>query len=480
MSRPAEHPLEFLARMYAHDPEGMVRDCFPWGRGPLAGAPGPDDWQAEVLGRIGESLARGGPVRLAVASGHGVGKTALMAWIVIWFTATRPHPQVVVTANTRPQLESKTWRELAKWHRLFEFAGLFEHGRDRYALRRHPRTWFAQALAWRAESAEAFAGTHERHVAMLFDEASRIDDRIWEVAEGAMTTPGALWCVFGNPTRNAGRFAECFGSLSHRWRTMRVDARSASLPDKGQIAAWIEDYGEDSDFVRVRVKGEFPGAESGSFIPRALVEAARKRRVPGAETARAPLVLGVDPARFGADCSVILARQGLAAREPERFRGLDNMTLAGMVAERMQRLDPAAVFVDAGAGAGVVDRLRQLGFAPLEVNFAGRARRPDRFANRRAEMWAGMRDWLEAGGSIPDDALLAGELEGPRYAFDAADRILLEKKSRMKARGLASPDAADALALTFAMPVAAPGHVSAPRRARLDYDIFADPCGGRP
>jgi hypothetical protein len=249
---------------YALDPLGFVRAVFPWGQGALAGEAGPDDWQADLLTALGQALrqaqATGDAVRFAVASGHGVGKTALSAWLVLWFLSTRDHPQVVVTANTAAQLRNKTWRELAKWHRLAANKPWFVWTSDRFVFAESSETWFAAAVPWSKDRPEAFAGTHEKHVLMLFDEASAIADDIWDVAEGAMATPGALWVALGNPTRNSGRFRECFRRYRHRWTTRGVDSRQARKANGAQIQRWIEDYGEDSDFVRVRVRGVFPRA----------------------------------------------------------------------------------------------------------------------------------------------------------------------------------------------------------------------------
>ncbi len=277
---PDEQLVQILAE-FVYDPLGYV--YFNWGWDFEAGE-GPDKWQADVLNDIGEAmrLAAAGQygeaeekmasVRIAVASGHGIGKSALISWILKWFAATRPHPQIVVTANTKNQLETKTWRELAKWNKKARDGHLFKWTATRFSREGHHETWFAAAIPWSKEKSEAFAGTHEAHVLFLFDEASIIDDIIWEVAEGAMTTPGTLWVAFGNPTQNTGRFRECFGKFRHRWITRQIDSRSAKMVNQAQVQQWIEDYGEDSDFVRVRVKGWFPRASVAQFIPSDVVE----------------------------------------------------------------------------------------------------------------------------------------------------------------------------------------------------------------
>ena len=436
------------------DPLNFVQHAFDWGRGELAGHDGPDGWQANVLDTIGKHIrseSNDRALRMAVASGHGVGKSALVAWLILWAMTTRPHLSGVVTANTQRQLETKTWREVAVWHRRLVNREWFTLTADKLASANHPETWFTAVVPWSKERPEAFAGLHAQHVLVIYDEASSIPDVIWDVSEGAMTTPGALWFAFGNPTRTSGRFRECFGRFRHRWDAVHLDARTTRLASRGQIDEWIADYGEDSDFVRVRVKGEFPRIGSAQFIAPGLVDAARGRRSVG----YGALVMGVDVARFGDDQTVFAFRQGDAVKHISRFRGLDTMETAGRVAEAIVARRPAAVFIDGiGVGGGVVDRLRQLGFHIADVNAANRAYNDRQYANRRVEMWGHLRDWLKAGGCLPaDDQALADDLIGPEYSFDAGNRILLEKKQDMRLRGLASPDAADALALTFADPV---------------------------
>lgn len=419
------------------------------------------------------------PSHLFVTRDHIVThNTALVAWLILWFIATRPHPQIVVTANTKNQLEGKTWRELAKWHKLAICESWFQWTATKFYHKSAPDTWFASAVPWTKERAEAFAGTHEKHVLLIFDEASAIADEIWDVAEGALTTAGAMQICFGNPTRNTGRFRECWRRFRHRWFTLQVDSRTAKKANQKQIEAWIEDYGEDSDFVRIRVKGEFPRASSLQFIDADTVEEAAQRylrrlaekRARAQERGavvqrldierdvpnqRAPLIMAVDVARQGDDESVIGLRRGDLFLIHKRYREVDTVQLAGYVAEAIQSLRPDAVFIDGvGIGAGVVDQLRSMGFDVVEVNGGLRARDDRHYFNRRAEMWDLMRKWLKGGGMIEDDAALKDDLTSPEYGFDAKNRWQLETKDDMRARGLPSPDTADALSMTFFQEVA--------------------------
>jgi hypothetical protein len=450
------------------DPLGFVHFAFPWGEegSELSRSTGPEPWQKEFL----ENLAEVSPDRAlleATASGHGVGKSCLVAWTILWSIATAPDTRGVVTANTEVQLKTKTWAELAKWFRLYlgrtffrlEATCIFSREAD------HEKTWRVDVVPWSEKNAEAFAGLHNqgRRILVIFDEASSIPESIWETTQGALTDSNTeiLWAVFGNPTRNDGRFKQCFpgGKFAHRWRTRTVDSREVSFTDKTEIQRWIADYGSDADFVRVRVLGTFPRTGNVQFIDSLAVAEAISREA--LTHAHDPLVLGVDVARFGDDASVIYPRRGRDGRTtpPLIFRGLDTMQLAARVSEQAAALKPDAIFVDGGGlGAGVIDRCRQLGVMVFEINFQSRPDRPDisaeqtKYANKRAEIWGMMRDWLQIG-AIPDDQQLAAELTGPQYGFSSRDEIQLESKADMKRRGVASPDIADALALTFAWPV---------------------------
>lgn len=450
--------VEDIVRFH-NDPLGFILYTFPWGKPGtrLANETGPDIWQRELLAKLKEQLDNPGrdtALQFATTSGHGVGKTALTAWILLWFMSTRYHPQVVVTANTKAQLMDKTWRELSKWHQLAINKPWFEYTATRFSFISSPKTWFASAVPWSEHNSEAFAGTHEQDVLVIFDEASAISDVIWDVVSGAMTTPGAMHFAFGNPTRNTGRFFECFHRFRARWVTYQVDARKAKMVNQSQIEQWVADYGEDSDFVRVRVKGEFPRAAATQLIPLDLVEQAmqRAREEPDPSQPFDPVLLGVDVARYGDDQSVIVRRQGRLLHPLTRFRNLSTMDLASHVANHINQHQPDAVFVDAvGLGAGVVDRLRQLGFRVTEVLAGAKPQDETQYHNLRAEMWCRMKDWL-ATAHLPDDHELRDDLTGVEYGFQREMRLQLEKKEDMKARGLASPDAADALALTFAYP----------------------------
>lgn len=461
--------IEELAA-YSSDPYGFVLFAFPWGEpgSELAHRAGPMDWQIEVLTDLGNGLLTlEEAVQIARTSGHGIGKSALVAWIILWAISTYEDTKGVVTANTENQLKTKTWAEVAKWHRLFIAREYFKMTATKlYAADPlHEDTWRIDMVPWSERNTEAFAGLHNlgKRILVVFDEGSAIPDIIWEVTEGALTDEDTqiIWCVFGNPTRNKGRFRECFdnGRFAHRWSSKAIDSRSVPISNKVQIDRWIADYGEDSDFVRVRVLGKFPRVDAESFISHTSATLAVERDV---MVQGGAIVLGCDIGRFGDDPSVIYPRCGRDAlsRPPEIFYGDDTMVTAGKIAAAFLRYGASICMVDeGGVGGGVVDRLRQLRIPVVGVDFGSGAdglRGGEKYANKRAEIWGAMREWLETG-AIPniltgENTTLVDELTAPTYTMTKKEEIQLESKKEMRSRGVSSPNVADALACTFAFP----------------------------
>lgn len=493
MSLTNEEQLMEALGEYSYDPVAFVYWAFPWGEpGELAKFDGPDEWQLFVLESLRDGLITvDQAIQIAIASGHGIGKSALVAMIVWWAFSTFPDTRGVVTANTENQLKTKTWVEIAKWHRLFIAKDLFKCTATALFSKDENRAkeWRIDIVPWSERNTEAFAGLHNqgKRILIIFDEASAIPEIIWETTEGAMTDSDTeiIWVCFGNPTRTNGRFRECFddGKFARRWLHRKIDSRTVKITNKTQIQKWLEDYGEDSDFFRVRVRGEFPKQDLESFISRELVTAAIARRATGQESF--PVVLGVDVARFGGDSSVIYPRQGLdaASRPVLRYSGIDTMAFAAYVVQAMAMYDAVAAMVDGtGIGGGVVDRLRQLQVNVIEVGFSEKAWNLTsvKYANRRAEIWGLMRDWLNEGGQIPEafpgqEVSMLDQLTAPSYSFVRKDMIQLESKEMMKLRGVPSPDEADALACTFAMPdLADHQRVSTTPAATPDYNPFAE------
>jgi len=464
----------------ADNPYNYVMYAFPWGRKntPLEKFTGPRAWQKKVLLRMAKVIEEnkgadmvGVPPKLfqlAVASGRGIGKSSLVGWLILWFMTTRLGGSVIVTANTEDQLKSRTWAELGKWHTL----AINSHWFDKTALSLRPAPWFEKALKeqlqidtgyyyalaqlWSEENPEAFAGVHNHAgVLLIFDEASGIPKPIWTVSEGFFTEPvvDRYWLAFSNPRRNTGSFFECFHGQRDYWERMSIDSRSVEGTDKAVLNQIISKYGEDSDEARKEVKGEFPRQGDNQFISRESVDMAKLREIERDD--HAALIMGVDPARYGDDSTVIRFRQGRDARSipPVVLKNKGNMEVANICAGLIEKFNPDAVCIDAGNGTGIIDRLKERGFKVHEVWFGSKPN-DEEWGNFRTELWARMRDWLN-GGCIDSNTDLGDDLCGPEYRFQGhGDKIILEPKEEMKKRGLPSPDHGDALACTFAVKVA--------------------------
>ena len=314
-------------------------------------------------------------------------------------------------------------------------------------------------------NASAFAGTHEEHVLIVFDEASEIADIIWETTEGAMTTPGAMWFCFGNPTSNTGRFRQCWTKFRKRWIRDQVDSRDAMMADQQQIKEWIEDYGIDSDFCKVRIRGMFPSTGTKQFIGSDVVVAAVERSDktskhfvnPRQVPSRVPKIMGIDVGSYGGAQTIIVMRHGPhMLPEIKSLRDANHNVIAGYIGQAINEWEPDIVFIDAtGYGHGVWLLLQQNGFdqvIPIYWGDRSMVMEPLTYYNPRIEIWHRMAKWLETG-SIPDDNELFEDMIGPMLNFDIGLRMRLESKDDMSKRGLPSPDKGDALALTFAHPV---------------------------
>jgi hypothetical protein len=445
-----------------NDPLGFIERAFPDIR--------LEDWQRRVLTSIGEQLrenerlGRFKPIQIAVASGNTVGKTALLSWLILYAITTFENTLGVVTAGTEPQIRTRLWGELSKWFSQLpdDLRAQFELTATALFNKQHERTWRIDGRPWSERNMEAFSGLHNfgKRVLVIFDECSMIAEPIWRACDGMLNDAETqtIWCVFGNPLRLDGRFPMCFpgGRFSGLWKWFRVDSRTVSIANQESLAEKIGYYGEDSNYVRSHIRGLFPTASQTQLIPLDWVEGAAVR-----ETFTHPadaVVLGCDVASgHGEDSSVIYIRQGLDGRSypPRKFPGLDPLQFAYKIAACANELGAQATFVDAGGvGEGTVAKLRELGLAVHAVYFGAKSSNPDgitRCANQRSAMWCAMAQWLKAG-AIPNDPELKAQLIGPE-ASENAQGIVLERKEDMRSRGLASPDIADALCLTFAAPV---------------------------
>lgn len=442
---------------YSKDPVGFVYFAFAWGEGELAQYGGPDEWQVETLEMIRDGLITiDEAVQIAISSGHGVGKSAFLAWLILWALSTREDTKGVVTANTEAQLRTKTWAELAKWYRLFIARDLFEFTATAIFSKEkdHSKTWRIDMIPWSEKNSEAFAGLHNKgnRILVVYDEASAIPNSIWEVTEGALTDSDTeiIWCAFGNPTRNSGRFYDCFHTLRHRWKNKQIDSRTAKMTNKKQLNDWVDDYGEDSDFVKVRVRGLFPSASDSQFISTELVTRAQQVTLRDDQVSFAPVILGVDPAWTGADEFVIYLRQGLMSKMLGVWeKNDDDGRMAGIIANFEDQYKADAVHIDKGFGTGIYSFGKQMGRTWHLIDFSGKPTKTE-YENKRAEIWGEMKNWLKEGGAISSDSVLYNDLIAPEAFINRRGKLQLESKDDMKKRGIPSPNRADALALTFA------------------------------
>jgi hypothetical protein len=320
-----------------------------------------------------------------------------------------------------------------------------------------------------ADNPDAMRGV--RLDGVVVDEVAQVKPETWEDILQPALADRKGWALFIGTPNGLNLFSDLFfKALDGRegWHAARFTVYDTNALDPEEVSRIKVDSSEQS-FAR-EMLCDFSATGDDQLLSLSEIEEAARREMQPADIRFAPLILGVDPARFGGDRSVIVPRRGLQMMKPRVYRGIDNMALADRVAEAIDEYKPAAVFIDAGNGSGVIDRLRQLRHRVSEVPFGGAAS-DARYANRRAEMWFKLRDWVRAGGCLVNDLSLKQDLAAPTYRFNASDRIQLESKDDIKARGLPSPDLGDALALTFAAPVRESAH-GLQERAQVDYAIF--------
>lgn len=485
-----DYEQELVDRLisFRHDPLGCVLFSFPWGEEgtELEHDPGPRDFQRRALTELGDWLSnpatRFKPFRKAISSGHGIGKSALIAYIIHWGLSTCLDCKVLVTANTGDQLKTKTQPEISRWFRLAINSDAFDVRIQSIKANdaEHETTWRTDFQTWSEENPQAIAGAHNKgkRLIIIFDEAAGIPDTIWKTIEGALTDEYTeiVLLAMSQAIRSEGAFYEAvFGNQRHRWHPEVIDSRDVEGTNKEEIQESIDVYGEDSDHVRVRYRGLFPVAGGGKFIDLERITLAQTR--PARSLSTDPLVAGVDFAWGGSDDNVIRFRKGLDARSipPVKVKGeftRDPAVMVGKCVDVLSRTyaggeQVAMMFFDsAGIASAVHSGVRALGFTDriMLVNFGADSPKPH-CAYWRDYMWDELKQWLLSGGAIDKDPGLAADLQKPLLVGDRKQRIKLESKEQMFARlkklGLdsSSPDDGDALALTFAAPVA-------PRKAK--------------
>jgi hypothetical protein len=404
-----DNPFVEFVKLYKNNPVLFVREVLNTE---------PDVWQIEFLNHIAA-----GNRRISVRSGHGVGKSTASAWAMLWYLFLR-----------FDQLEVK---------------------QDRIEMKSANNEAFISARTSRAEQPEALQGVHSDNVMLVADEASGIPEQVFEAAAGSMSGHAAVTLLLGNPVRSSGFFFDTHNRLTADWITMKVSCADSPRVSEAYIEEMKARYGEESNAYRIRVLGEFPRSDDDTVIPMELLELATQRDVEASK--HAPLVWGLDVARFGSDRSALCKRQGNAVVEPiKTWKNLDLMQLTGAVVAEFEILVPSQrpqeILVDSiGLGAGVVDRLKELGLPARGINVAESPAMGGTYRNLKAELWHKAKAWLEQRDCrMPKDEALIAELAAVRYSFTSSGKIQIEGKDELKKRGMASPDRADAFCLTFA------------------------------
>ncbi len=442
-SRKDDNPFLALARRYGNDPVLFAKEAL---------GIEPDEWQVEFLNAVVDPKKR----RISVRSGHGVGKSTAVAMAAVWHILWRTPSKAVLTAPTSAQLFDALFAEVKRLIKRLKppLNDLLEVKADRIELKANRADTFISCRTSRAEQPEALAGVHSPHVLLIADEASGVPEAVFESAAGSMSGHSATTILTGNPTRNTGLFYDTHHRLKDKWHTMHVSCVDSPRVSDDFVAEMQDRYGEGSPAYHVRVLGNFPPAEDDTVIPVDLIERAMVSDVTVHEDTNA--IWGLDVARHGNDSSVLCKRQGPVVHPLRTWQGLDLMQLVGAVKAEYDVTPPSKrpveIIVDSiGLGAGVLDRLRELGMPARGLNVSERAAASATYLNLRAEVWCKTKQWLEGRDvKLPRDDKLFGELAAPRYTFQSSGKIKVEGKDEMKRRGLKSPDRADAVCLTLA------------------------------
>lgn len=453
-----------VAAACRYDPLLWAETAWDWGHGRLQDRD-IRAWQADILDVIAQHLSnpetRYDPLKISVASGHGIGKSAAMGMISNWGMSCHPGCRIVVTANTEGQLRTKTSPEIAKWFSTSISAPAFDI--DTMSIKARQETkdmaWSMDFTPWSEHNTEAFAGLHNegRIIILLMDEASGIADKIWEVAEGALTDENTIiiWVAFGNPTAASGEFRECFRRNRKEWVHRQISSLDVEGTNKEYLRKLVARYGEHSDRVKVRVLGQFPSSSSRQMIPTHVIDEARGRHLTKPSYDFAPVILTCDPAWTGDDDLVIAKRQGLFFEILDVIPKNDNdIYIATKLARYEDKYEADAVFIDLGWGTGIASAGRTWGRTWELIGFGEKSPEPG-FFDMRAYMYNSVQEWMEQGGAIPDDDELYLELTAIETVPNMKGLVQVKSKEQMRKDDphVGSPGRADTLALSFARPV---------------------------
>lgn len=429
----------------------------------------PSDQQAPIMRAIGLPGSR-----VSIRSGHGVGKTSMCSVMILWFLSLHPKDaKCICTAPTSHQLFDNLWAEVSKWRQNMPlpWRERLKITSDRMVVRGMEANCYAVARTARPENPDALQGAHATHVLVLVDEASGVNDKIFEPVEGILTTRGARIALVGNPTKTDGYFFRTHNSDRGAWSTFVLSSEKSPFVEKGYCERMAARYGKESNLYRVRVLGEFPKGDADTLIPIDwIVSSVGREILPAGER-----IAGQDISRFGDDFCVNLVRQGNVITHIDQWQHVDGMVTAGKVVSkfRKDKLFDRVNCDTIGLGGPVLDRLLEMGVPAMSVNVGEAYSTGDRFMRLRDELYWTCREWFEKrecaiSPKIPTEMvdLLVGELSGIRYTYTSNGKIKVQGKQQFKDEGTiifeglkVSPNAAEALILTFAE-----GRVDRPRR----------------
>lgn len=412
----------------------------------------PWEKQAEVLLSI-----RDNP-KTCVASGHGVGKTFTAACAVLWFLSTRPGSRIITTAPTARQVESILWAEIANLYRQSKFP---LGGKLIRTALTFSEKHFAIGLS--TDEPDRFQGHHAENLLLVMDEAPGVDPKIYEAAQGILTSRGAKVLLIGNPTSPSGPFFEAF--KNDLWNKIFIscyDSPGVTNPDSYPTLTtleWIEErkneWGEDSPIFQARVLGQFPVEGEDTLIPLNWCEKAIQRWEKKEDACRVTdrMYMGLDVARYGDNKTVLVEYCPHRIEKIVCLQGKNTTESVKMVIpEALQNSEKLMQITvdDTGVGGGITDRLRELGYPTIGINFANFPTDRIHFANIRSEMYWNMRELFRTNEiAVPNNVTLMSQLSALKYKIDLKGRIVVETKDDLKKRGLKSPDEADAVALAI-------------------------------
>jgi hypothetical protein len=429
----------------------------------------PDAWQVEAL----QALDRGENV--VIRSGHGPGKTTLLAWMTMQTLACFPYSKIPCTAPTQHQLSDLLWAEISRWLRRSKLRGYLNWTATKLGVTGYEEAWFAVARA--CSDANNLAGFHAPKLRYIVDEAAGVPENIFEVIDGALTTPGSQVIMAGNPTALSGTFYNAFHANRSNYHLIHISSLDSPRVDPAYGPTMAAKWGEDSDIYRVRVLGEFPRAESDSFISLDLVERAVERWYNGGHD-EGVCELGCDVARFGDDKTVFCVRKGGRVVHLESHNGWSTTKTAGRCVQLIKEFGcTAAKIDDTGVGGGVTDNLREssdMGDISncqiVAMNFGGEGNND---YHNAVSIWYGiLKDMLKANElALPDDETLIAQLTTRKFSLTNKGRIMIERKEDMKKRGLQSPDSAEAVALAFAQKTMAPSIINLDSLPALESEL---------